>query len=307
MHNTQHSTQHNTKQYEQAQQILQLIDLTSLNYDDNHIKIAELCAKAITPFGNVAAICIYSQFVPQAKQLLQFLDSQHDTLRQNQQGQQNSSVRIATVTNFPNGANDIAVALFETNLALDRGADEVDIVFPYHALIAGDSIIGANMIKAAKQLCQNKTLKVIIESGALKTHELIKLASKISIDNGADFIKTSTGKTTINATIDAAEIMLNEIKHSNGLHDSNNSKGKCGFKASGGIKTVAEAMQYINLAKHIMGEAWITPENFRFGASSLLSDVLNVLGNGTGSNQNGEGYVSGSNDKRDKSGEKHDY
>lgn len=236
-----------------AQQILQLIDLTLLNYDDSIQKIEVLCNKATTSFGNVAAICIYSQFVPHAKQILN-----------------GTTIKIATVTNFPHGNSDIDVALFETQLALDRGANEIDIVFPYHALVAGDHLIGAQIIKQAKTICNNKILKVIIESGALKTPELIKLASKISIDNGADFIKTSTGKTSINATIESAEIMLNEIKSSN---------PNCGFKASGGIKTVLDAIPYINLAQQIMGETWITPQNFRFGASSLLNDVCNILKN----------------------------
>lgn len=239
-----------------AQEILRLIDLTSLNYDDNLEKINNLCEKAVTPFGKVAAICIFSQFIPHAKKIL------------NANHKNNHNIKIATVANFPNGGGDLEVALFETNLALERGADEVDIVFPYHHLIAGDSIIGEKMIKEAKKICNTKQLKVIIESGALKYNELIRTASKISIDNGADFIKTSTGKVHVNASIDAAEVMLNEIK---------NSKSKCGFKASGGIRTISEAIPYIHLAQKIMGNSWVNPNHFRFGASSLLNDVYNTL------------------------------
>ena len=246
------------KKVQYAEQILQLIDLTSLNYDDNLQKIETLCTNAITQFGNVAAICIYSQFVPHAKKFLK--DKQNN----------NHNVKIATVINFPHGGSDLEVALFETSLAVDRGADEVDIVFPYHSLIAGDTAIGKKMIEQAKKICNNKKLKVIIESGILSSYELIRTASKISIDNGADFIKTSTGKVPVNASIDAAEIMLNEIKKSD---------SKCGFKASGGIKTVAEAIPYIDLAKKIMGDSWINASNFRFGASSLLNDVCNTLNN----------------------------
>ena len=148
----------------------------------------------------------------------------------------------------------------------------VDIVFPYHALIANDTNIGMQMISQAKKICANKTLKVIIESGELKTPELIKTASQISIDNGADFIKTSTGKVAVNATLNATEIMLNEIKLS----------GKaCGFKAAGGIRSVIDAIKYLELTEKIMGVNWINANNFRFGASSLLDDVLAILNNTT--------------------------
>ncbi|MFN8769285.1 MAG: deoxyribose-phosphate aldolase [Neisseriaceae bacterium] len=236
-----------------TQKILQLIDLTSLNDNDTNLNIESLCNKATTRFGNVAAICIYSRFISFAKQILK-----------------NSNIKIATVTNFPHGSSDIEIALFETQLALERGADEVDIVFPYHELINGNNRVGIEMIQKAKKACNNKILKVIIESGELDNPELIKLASEISIDNGADFIKTSTGKVTFNATLTATEIMLNTIKASN---------KNCGFKAAGGIKTISEAIKYIELAEQIMGSDWINSYNFRFGASGLLTDVLRILEN----------------------------
>ena len=236
-----------------AQQTLGLIDLTSLNDNDNDNIIISLCNKSKTTFGSTPAICIYSRFIPIAKNTLQTI---------------NPKVKIATVTNFPHGSSDIEVAIFETELAIKRGADEVDIVFPYHYLKQGNHIIGAQMIKKAKQVCGNKTLKVIIESGELKTPELIKQASEISIENGADFIKTSTGKVTINATLEATEIMLKVIKDSG---------KKCGFKAAGGIRTVLEAKAYLDLTANIMGKEWINANNFRFGASGLLTDVLNIL------------------------------
>lgn len=236
-----------------AEQTLGLIDLTSLNDNDNDSAIIALCNKSKTDFGYTPAICIYSRFIPLAKTTLQTI---------------NPEVKIATVTNFPHGSSDLEIALFETELALKRGADEVDIVFPYHYLKQGNRSIGASMVKKAKQLCGNKTLKVIIESGELKTPELIKQASVISIENGADFIKTSTGKVATNATLEATEIMLMVIKESN---------AKCGFKAAGGIRTVVEAKAYLDLASKIMGNAWINANNFRFGASGLLNDVLDTL------------------------------
>lgn len=234
-----------------AKKVLGLIDLTTLNDNDTNQSIIDLCSKATTKFGNVPAICIYSRFIKEAHSLLQ-----------------DTNIKIATVTNFPHGSTDVELALYETSLAIKRGADEVDIVFPYHALIQGNTDVGNQLIKEAKQICGDKTLKVIIESGELQDPKLIKLASEISISNGADFIKTSTGKVKVNATLEATEIMLNTIKASG---------KKCGFKAAGGIKTVVDAQKYLELATKIMGESWVNSNNFRFGASGLLSDVLAIL------------------------------
>ncbi|MCC2624241.1 MAG: deoxyribose-phosphate aldolase [Burkholderiales bacterium] len=245
-----------------AIKILGLIDLTSLNDNDTNNTIIALCNKAKTQYGPVPAICIYSRYIPLARATLNRI---------------NPDIKIATVTNFPHGSSDIDLALYETKLAVNRGADEVDLVFPYHYLKNGDSALGQQMVAEAKKICGSKVLKVIIESGELKTPELIKWASDISIEAGADFIKTSTGKVAINATLEATEIMLNCIKASG---------KKCGFKAAGGIKSVAEAGKYLGLTAKIMGNAWINPNNFRFGASSLLNDVLNVLDGKAGATEN---------------------
>lgn len=244
-----------------AKQVLGLIDLTSLNDNDTDLEIKNLCAKASSPLGKVPAICIYSRFIPLAQQLLN-----------------GSDIKIATVTNFPHGSPDYDIAMYETKLAIERGADEVDIVFPYHELIHGRHELGGKMVREAKKICGTKTLKVIIESGVLKNENLIRLASQVSIENGADFIKTSTGKVEINATLEATEIMLHTIKASG---------KKCGFKAAGGIKTVAVAAKYLELTSKIMGSDWINATNFRFGASGLLTDVINTL-NGNSSNQNSQ-------------------
>jgi deoxyribose-phosphate aldolase len=238
-----------------AKQILGLIDLTSLNDKDTKQVITNLCSRANNQFGNVAAICIFSEFIAEAKLVLNKLDSK---------------VKIATVVNFPAGHSDIELTGYESKLALARGANEIDLVLPYHQLKQGNTKICAEMVRQIKSICKDKTLKVILETGELSRQE-IKLASEISIYNGADFIKTSTGKVSVNATIDAAEIMLNVIKESG---------KKCGFKASGGIKTVAQALTYINLAENIFDESWITPCNFRFGASGLIGDVISMLNNG---------------------------
>jgi len=239
-----------------SRQGIQLMDLTTLMDDDTDQRVIELCQKAATPAGNTAAVCIYPRFIPIARKTLAA------------QGTEN--IKIATVTNFPHGNDDLNIAFAETRAAVAYGADEVDVVFPYKALIAGNNEIGAEMIKGCRAICGAKvTLKVIIESGELKTQALIKQASKICIDAGADFIKTSTGKVPVNATPEATKYMLEVIKES----------GKdVGFKAAGGVKDAQTADQYMQIARDIMGEDWVDVEHFRFGASSLLVGLLNELG-----------------------------
>ena len=241
-----------------AKLAISLMDLTSLTDQETPEDIKKLCQQANSLGGNTAAICIFPRFIPLAKKILA------------KQGTPN--IKIATVTNFPHGNDDIAIAVAETKAAVAYGAHEVDVVFPYKALIAGNINIGLKLIQKCKQVCPNKVLlKVIIETGELKSPELIKLASEISIRGGADFIKTSTGKVKINATPAAAKIMLEVIK------STNNNGVKTGFKAAGGIKNIDDALIYFNLAESIMGHSWISKEHFRFGASSLLGNLLSPL------------------------------
>lgn len=241
-----------------AERALHLIDLTSLNSDDTDARILNLCQQAVSPFGRVAALCVYPQFVALAKASLRELG--------------HAKVLVATVVNFPAGDQDIERTVAETRQCIEAGADEVDVVFPYRALMAGDADVGARLVAACKQACAGKTLKVIIESGELADPQLIRQASLIAIKAGADFIKTSTGKVSVNATLQSAEIMLNSIKESG---------GRCGFKAAGGVKTAEDAAAYLQLADSIMGEAWVTAQHFRFGASSLLNNLLDVLNDQT--------------------------
>lgn len=248
-----------------AQTALSLMDLTTLNDNDTDEKVIALCQSAKTEFGTPAAVCVYPRFVPIARKALQ------------QAGI--SQVKIATVTNFPHGNADIEIAVAETRAAVAYGADEVDVVFPYRSLIAGDSQTGFDLVKQCKAVCAEAgvLLKVIIESGELKTAELIRQASEIAIQAGADFIKTSTGKVAVNATLESAEMMLNTIRDL-GVAD------KVGFKAAGGVKTSEEAEQYLALAREILGENWVNADHFRFGASSLLGNLLATL-NGEQSKQ----------------------
>jgi deoxyribose-phosphate aldolase len=237
---------------ERARQALSLLDLTSLNSDDTDTVIEKLCARALTPHGKVAAVCVWPRFVALAKQRLA-----------------NSGVKVAAVANFPMGTTDIARAVQEAKAIVAAGGDEVDVVFPYNAWLNGDRKIGSDLIKACKDACGGKAiLKVILETGCLRAESEIADASAMAIQAGADFIKTSTGKATISATPDSARIMLRAIKAS----------GKpCGFKAAGGIKDARTAAAYLDLTAGIMGEAWISPATFRFGASGVLNDLLAII------------------------------
>ncbi|KMK51858.1 deoxyribose-phosphate aldolase [[Actinobacillus] muris] len=253
-----------------AQQALSLMDLTTLNDNDTDEKVIALCHQANTDFGTPAALCVYPRFIPIARKTLKQLGIE--------------LVKIATVTNFPHGNEDIEIALAETKAAVAYGADEVDVVFPYRALMAGNAEVGFELVRQCKAVCQaaNVVLKVIIESGELKTPALIRQASEIAIQAGADFIKTSTGKVAVNATLESAQVMLETIRD---LKVAD----KVGFKAAGGVKTSEEVAQYLALAAEIFGQDWINADHFRFGASSLLANLLATL-NGEQANPDVRGY-----------------
>ncbi|MDV6319836.1 deoxyribose-phosphate aldolase [Chromohalobacter sp. HP20-39] len=238
-----------------ARQALGLMDLTSLNDDDDSARIQALCRRADTPAGRPAALCLYPTFIEDAQRELDALGLTH-------------RVRIATVTNFPDGAPNAERAARETRLAVAAGADEVDVVFPYRSLLDGAPDVGRLLVEACREACGGATLKVILESGELKDPALIRQAAEIAIIAGADFIKTSTGKVAVNATLEAAEIMLETIRDSG---------RDVGFKAAGGIRTTEDAKAYLELAARIMGKDWISPAHFRFGASGLLDALLATL------------------------------
>ena len=180
-------------------------------------------------------------------------------------------VKIATVVNFPEGGNNIKAVEKEINKAIKLGADEIDAVLPYKDLLAGNVALCQDFLKMCRQATADKTLKIIIESGELKSTSMIKKAAQLCIDAKADFVKTSTGKTKISATPEAANAIL-EVIRANG--------GNVGFKASGGIKTTEDAKKYLTLANAIFDPAWVTPARFRIGASSVLNDLLKTLEQG---------------------------
>ncbi|XKE44423.1 deoxyribose-phosphate aldolase [Halomonas organivorans] len=239
-----------------ARQALSLMDLTSLNDDDTDASIEALCQRAKTPVGTPAAVCVYPRFVVPARRAL----TAHRL---------NGTVKIATVTNFPDGHDDVMAAARETREAVASGADEVDVVFPYRALMAGDEAVGRELVEMCKAACGDATLKVILETGELEDPALIRRAAELAVEGGADFLKTSTGKVAVNATLEAAEILLEVIRDSG---------RDIGFKAAGGVRTAEDAQAYLKLAERVMGAAWIDRDHFRFGASGLLDDLLLTLG-----------------------------
>lgn len=231
--------------------IISLIDLTSLGDNDKPDKIKQLCQQAHTPLGDVAAVCIYPRFLNIAKPLL--LDSH---------------IQLATVINFPSGTDSTDKICSDITHAIKNGANEIDLVIPYQDYCRDLRDTTVKLIRMAKTICGPQVkLKVILETAALQTPDLIHQASCDAILAGADFLKTSTGKHPAGgADLNSAEIMLNAIK----LHPDK----LVGFKAAGGIKQVEQAHDYIQLAQNIMGADWVTPSNFRLGASSLLEHCL---------------------------------
>lgn len=241
---------------EAALRSLTLLDLTNLRDDCTEADVLALAARARTPFGDAAAICIWPRFVAAARRELG----------------PDSPIRIATVVNFPTGDEPLADVVAETRQAIADGADEIDLVFPYKALIAGDEAAGEAVVQAVREVSPAPVkLKVIVESGELKERALIRRACEIAIAGGADFVKTSTGKVAVNATLEAADTMLHAIRDSG---------RNLGFKAAGGISTVGEASLYLDLADTIRGPDWAIPSTFRFGASGLLDNILAVLAGG---------------------------
>ena len=240
---------------------IQLMDLTSLGDDDTDGKIVALAGRAQSPGGRVAALCVYPRCVPIAKQTLSAAGL--------------DSVQVATVCVFPHGRANVELAQAETRACVAYGADEVDTVIPYTSLANGDSESCKSQLAAVREACRDVPLKVILETGVLQDADLIRAASRLAIEAGADFIKTSTGKVSVNATPEAAAVMLDVIYESG---------AQCGLKIAGGVRSVADARVYLEMATARMGDEFLTPQRFRFGASSLLDSLLETLGEQTGAN-----------------------
>ncbi len=235
-----------------AARLLPLLDLTSLGEDDTPERIEALCASALTAYGLPAAICIHPEHVTTTRRALR-----------------GSAVKVATVVNFPDAGSDCERIERETRRAIAAGADEIDLVLPYRAVLRGNSELAEQAVAICRTTCGDAiVLKLILETGALAKPELIRRACRIGIAAGVNFLKTSTGKHAVNATPDAAACMLGEIAEAG---------GQCGFKAAGGIRTLADAAIYLELAQTRLGADWVDAQHFRIGASALFAEICNVL------------------------------
>lgn len=241
-----------------AKEIIPLLDLTSLNDSDNETSTRKLCQQAVTAHGNVAAVCVYPQWVACARDALAEYGGE--------------DIKLATVVNFPHGNDSQADVLAQTQSALDDGANEIDVVLAYQALLDGDEDTPAAMLEAVCALAHEHgaLVKVILETGALETEKYILLAAKIAIDAGVDFLKTSTGKIATGATVQAVDLLIEAISAKDAL-------ARVGIKVSGGVRRKADADDYLNLIVDRLGRDWIDPTHLRFGASSLLDDLLNQI------------------------------
>jgi deoxyribose-phosphate aldolase len=232
--------------------VIGLVDLTSLNTNDTQASVAAFLEKANTSHGHVAAVCVYPQFVRLAAAQLA-----------------GSKISVASVANFPEGAAPLENVLVEIGSAIEDGANEIDVVFPYGRYLAGEQHYAHTFVEACKAVCGDKIkLKVILETGALNDPAIIADAAYEVLAAGADFIKTSTGKIAEGATLEAAATMLLVIRHI-----EPQLKHHVGIKISGGIRDMQTAAQYIALADKIMGREWVTPQTFRIGASKLIEGL----------------------------------
>ena len=243
---------------------IKMMDLTTLEGMDTPDRVRSLCLKALTPdptdltTPSPAAICVYGDMVKYAKAALG-----------------DSGIYVAAVaTAFPSGRASLKVKLEDTKDAVRAGADEIDMVIDRGAFLSGNYLEVFKQIVAVKQACKRSNgsfahLKVILETGELQTYDNIRRASYLGMLAGGDFIKTSTGKVTVNATIPITMLMLQAVKD---WHDQTGEY--IGVKPAGGIRSAKDAIKYLVVVKETAGEEWLSPDLFRFGASSLLNDVL---------------------------------
>jgi deoxyribose-phosphate aldolase len=238
---------------------IRMMDLTTLEGKDTPGKIRALAAKAIRPqpgdpsIPSVAALCCYPTFIADAREALA-----------------GSGVKVASVaTAFPSGQSFRDVKIAETKAAVEAGADEIDMVIDRGAFLAGDYGAVFDEIVEVKEACGDTHLKVILETGDLETYDNVRRASVLAMAAGADFIKTSTGKVQPAATLPVTLVMLEAIR------DFERATGRqVGMKPAGGIRTAKESIQYLVVLYETLGPRWMSPDWFRFGASSLLNDVL---------------------------------
>ena len=237
-------------------------DLTTLEGKDSDGRVRSLCAKAASPrpgwpgVPSVAAICVYPTLVETARSALE-----------------GTNVKVASVaTAFPSGLSDLDVKLADAANAIAAGADEIDMVIDRGAFLAGRERQVFDEIVEVKRLCGNVHLKVILESGELGSYDNIRRASDLALAAGADFIKTSTGKVGTNATFPTALVMCEALRDF-----ARRTGERRGLKVAGGVRTTKQALTYLVIVKETLGDAWLHPDLFRIGASSLLDDLLMQL------------------------------
>jgi deoxyribose-phosphate aldolase len=241
---------------------ISMLDLTTLEGKDSEGKVRQLCRKAIRPqpddpsVPHVAAVCVYPNLVAVAK----------DSLA-------GSGVKVASVASgFPAGLVPLSAKLDDTRLAVEAGADEIDMVIDRGAFLSGDYEKVASEIVAIKDAAGDAHLKVILETGELETYDNVRKASRLAMTYGADFIKTSTGKINPASTPGVVLVMLEAIR------DFYQETGRrIGMKPAGGIKTSKQALHLLVLVKETLGDAWLTPDLFRLGASTVTNDLLMQL------------------------------
>jgi deoxyribose-phosphate aldolase len=241
---------------EVARIALSCLDLTSLNENDGQAQVAALCERAAPTAsrGAVAAVCVWPRLARFARAMAP------------------NQVAVAAVANFPDGSSDVERALRDTADIVQAGAQEVDLVLPYRSLLADDLNACQRVLQAVRRASEGLILKVILESGELREPRFIEQAARLALDAGADFLKTSTGKTPVSATPRAAQLMLRSI-----ANDAQ-ARGRVGFKASGGIGSVADAALYLELVADHLGAEALVPARFRIGASALLNQIEIALG-----------------------------
>jgi deoxyribose-phosphate aldolase len=258
--------------------VVSMMDLTTLEGKDTPGKVAYLCRKALQPaepkYGvpNCAAVCVYPNMVKYARKFVG----------------ENSRVRVASVaTGFPSGQYPLRTKLEEVRRAVSEGANEIDMVIDRGAFLDGDYAKVFDEIAATKQACGHAHLKVILETGELVTYDNVRLASQIAMEAGGDFIKTSTGKVNPAATMPVTLVMLEAIRdyfYATGI--------RIGMKPAGGIRNSKMALHYLVMLKETLGDDWLTPELFRFGASTLVNDVLMQIAKTADGNYQGADYFS---------------
>lgn len=253
---------------------IRMIDLTTLEGKDSEGKVRQMCRKAVRPLpedptvGPCAAVCVYPNWVATAKDELA-----------------GTPVKVASVaTGFPAGLVPLDVKLADTRRAVEAGADEIDMVIDRGAFLSGDYDAVSDEIVAVKQACGEAHLKVILETGELVTYDHVRRASELAMRAGADFIKTSTGKIQPAATPGVVLVMLEAIR------DFYLATGRrIGMKPAGGIRTSKQALHLLVMVKETLGDAWLTPELFRIGASTLTNDLLmQLVKESTGRYQSGD-------------------